>query len=197
MPARDTFKPEAARSNAAPPSLSGHGFDFLNGFRAPGRSCRFVREQARSDSTLARQYLSAHSIYLGFARNHCIFQRVSRGLYTCRRLPQLERALGANFVLVSFHAIDHAAFSGCYRTAVLLDVFGAGALELRNPGRQLLQNRLPEVRLRGNGTNRKNDHQRQQSTLASNLTVTFIECPLVTGPDRAATQNRRRVSIRG
>jgi hypothetical protein len=35
---QETFAKQhaTARSNAAPPSLSGHGFDFLNSFRATG-----------------------------------------------------------------------------------------------------------------------------------------------------------------
>src|ERR1043166_597703 len=44
-------------------SLSSHRFDFLYGIRAAGRSCGFVRQQACGNSTLTRQYLSAHAIY--------------------------------------------------------------------------------------------------------------------------------------
>jgi hypothetical protein len=79
---------------------------------------------------------------------------ISRGLHTCCGFPQFERALDANLVLVSLHAVDHAAFTERYRFAIPIYVLSTGALEFGPPRRQLFQNRLSDICLRGNGTNR-------------------------------------------
>ena len=110
-------------------------------------------------------YLSTDADYLGFARNHCILQRISSRLHACGGFPKFECALDADLVLVSLHAVDHATFTGRHRFAVLLDVLGAGAFELGDPGRKLLENRLPEIRLRGNRAYRQNGEQEKQSKL--------------------------------
>ena len=103
---------------------------FFLSLDATGRSRRFVRQQTRSDPTLAWKYLSADTGYLGLASNHGIFQSVSSSLHTCCGFPQFERAFGAYLVLMSLHAVNHAPLSRRHRSAILLYVLGTSAFEL-------------------------------------------------------------------
>jgi hypothetical protein len=66
---------------------------------------------------------------------------------------------------MSLHAIDQTPFAGRDGLAVFLDIFSAGALELRNSGRQFFLKRFRDVCLRRYGANRQDEQQRQKSKL--------------------------------
>jgi hypothetical protein len=80
-----------------------------------------LRQTCRN-TTLARRRLPAQFCDVALTGAHSLLELVEDNLKIRLQVVKFERALGADFVLMRFHAIDDAAFAGCQRRGTLFRV---------------------------------------------------------------------------